>query len=189
MHSQALLTSHYPWYIRLIFWVQKRKYGQVLNSALVWGKSPMIFLALSWFYRCIDRKNSPLSPTLKTLIIVRVSQLNECSFCIDLNTSILIQRGFDLKKIQSLSFWQKSEVFDDLEKLVLEYTEAVTESKNKIDEQLRIRMSQHFNETEIVEITAIIAFQNMSTKFNNAFDIKPQGFCPPNLETISLKKE
>jgi uncharacterized peroxidase-related enzyme len=173
--------SRYPWYAKFIFWLQKKKYGEVLNSALIWGKSPKIFLALSCFYAIIDRKGSLISPVLRSLIIVRVSQINNCAFCIDLNSSILLKREQDTEKVQALSHWQSSNLFSEKEKLILEYTEAVTNSKQKISATLRSRIKKAFKENEIVELTAIIAFQNMSTKFNNAFDIEPQSFC--TLET------
>ncbi len=178
--------SRYPWYAKFIFWLQKKKYGEVLNSALVWGKSPKIFLALSCLYASIDRKSSLISPVLRSLIIVRVSQINSCAFCVDLNSSILLQRLQDDQKVQELAHWASSNLFSEQERLVLEYTEAVTESKQKISDSLRSRIKDAFKENEIVELTAIIAFQNMSTKFNNAFDIEPQGFC--NLDNKLIRE-
>lgn len=168
---------HYPWYVKIIFWLQKRNYGSVLNSALIWAKSPRVFFALSWLYASLERKSSPISPVLRTLIIVRISQINGCVFCVDLNTAVLLKRGVTLEKAQALRQWQTSVLFSDLEKLVLEYAEAVTDSIQKISEVLKRQMQSHFSEAEIVELTALIAFQNMSTKFNNAFGVAPQGFC------------
>lgn len=67
--------------------------------------------------------------------------------------------------------------FNERERLSLEYTEAVTNSKGSVSELLRARMRDHYTDNEVVGITALIAFQNMSTKFNNAFGLEPQGFC------------
>lgn len=169
-------TFKYTWRVRLIFWFQKRKYGHVLSSSLVWGKAPNIFLALTKLYRSIDRKNSPIAPDLRSLILVRVSQMNGCSFCIDLNSSVLLERGVNLDKLHDLPAWQTSTLFTDREKTVLEYTESVTSLKT-VEIGLKQKMQSLFNSTELVELTALIAFQNMSTKFNNAFGIEPQGFC------------
>jgi len=170
-------SNFYPWYVRIIFWLQKRKYGNGLNSALVWAKSPRIFLALSWLFGSLDRKNSPITATVRSLVIVRVSQINSCSFCIDLNMSVLMKRGVSMEKIESLSNWSSSNLFNAEEKIILEYTEAVTDSTKKIDSSIKEKIRTIFNEKELVELTALIAYQNMSTKFNNAFDIEPQGFC------------
>lgn len=188
MTNKDSILTQYPWYIRIIFYFQKKKYGYILNSSLIWAKSPKIFLALSRLYRSIDRNNSPISPILRSLIIVRVSQINGCAFCIDLNISVLIKRGIDLNKVQSLPNWVTSTLFDEKEKIVLEYTEAVTDSSKRISVYLKKRMNEQFSQKELVEITALIAFQNMSTKFNNAFDIKPQGFCSIDMNSnLTLK--
>ncbi len=173
-----------PFYIRIIFWLQKRKYGEVLKSAAQWAKSPKIFLALSALYGVLDRKGSPISPSLRSLVLVRISQINGCYFCIDLNTSVMLSRGIEIEKALSLGNWKNSQLFSDFEKTALEYAEAVTDSSKIIGQELKDKIAKQFSETELVELTALIAYQNMSTKFNNAFGIEPQGFCP-----IDMKKQ
>jgi alkylhydroperoxidase family enzyme len=42
---------------------------------------------------------------------------------------------------------------------------------------LQTKLLEHFKKEEIIELTAIIAYQNLSSKFNSALDIKPNGFC------------
>lgn len=167
-----------PWYVRILFFLQKRTYGTVLNSARTWAKSPRVFFALSFLYGALERKSSPLTPSLRSLVIVRVSQVNGCGFCIDLNTATLLKRGVSSEKVHALAHWRGSHLFDDFEKLVLEYSEAVTLSVGPIETLLHERMQDHFTQSVLVDLTALIAFQNMSTKFNNAFGIPVQGFCP-----------
>jgi AhpD family alkylhydroperoxidase len=167
-----------PWYVRILFFVQKRNYGVVLNSARTWAKSPRVFMALSFLYGVLERKSSPLTPSLRSLVIVRISQMNGCGFCIDLNTATLLKRSVSLEKVAALARWKTSDLFDDFEKLVLEYSEAVTLSTGPVDGVLQERVQTHFTQSALVDLTALIAFQNMSTKFNNAFGIPVQGFCP-----------
>ena len=45
------------------------------------------------------------------------------------------------------------------------------------DDQLRATLRRHWDEDGIVELTGLIAFQNLSSKFNAALDVPPQGFC------------
>ena len=68
----------YPWYVRLIFRLQRRNYGRELEPARLWGRTPRVFLAMSAMYGALDRKSSPLPPALRSLIQVRVSQINGC---------------------------------------------------------------------------------------------------------------
>jgi uncharacterized peroxidase-related enzyme len=177
MRIEPKNLQDYPWYLRPFFSAQRKKYGSILNSSLLWARSPKLFLGLSFLYGALDRKTSPISPALRSLIIVRVSQLNGCAFCIDLNSTILLQRGVPFSKVEELENWQKSALFSDEEKIVLEYTEAITITEKRVTEELFTRLKEFFNDDQIIELTATIAFQNMSTKFNTALDIPSQGFC------------
>jgi AhpD family alkylhydroperoxidase len=167
----------YPWYLRPFFWNQRRKYGAVLDSALLWARSPKLFLGVALLYGMIDRKSSPIDPVLRSLVTVRVSQLNGCRFCVDLNSATLLRRGVDLEKVNALDNWQQSPLFTDTERIALEYAEAVTLRSSAIDDGLIQQLKSHFDEDAVVELTALIGFQNLSSKFNSALGVPPQGFC------------
>jgi hypothetical protein len=154
----------YPWYVHPLFWVQKRKYKQVLKSAQIWARVPRLFVAVAQFYGVLDRKNSPLDPVLRY-------------FCVDLNSSVLLERAGSMEKATALENWRKSDLFDDKEKIALEYAEAITYSDRQVSDELMERLRQFFDDDTIVELTGLIAFQNMSSKFNSALDVLPQGFC------------
>ena len=108
---------------------------------------------------------------------VRVSQLNWCRFCVDLNAATLLERGTSIEKIQALEKWRDSELFDVRERAALDYAEAVTLSDRQVEEDIVKRLKSHFDDDVIVELTGLIAFQNMSSKFNSALGVPAQGFC------------
>ena len=165
----------YPAFIRIFFWNQKRKYGRVLDPGLLWGRSPWVFASLALLYGALDRRKSPLAPALRSLVTVRVSQINHCEFCVDINSATLQKRGVSDEKIDALADWRTSPLFSDAEKLALEYAEAMT--LNRVDDALRARLTAVWPEDTIVELTGLIAFQNLSSKFNAALDVPAQGFC------------
>jgi AhpD family alkylhydroperoxidase len=170
--------SEYPWFIRLFFWKQKRKYGQILQPGLLWGRSPKVFVTLALLYGALDRRSSPLSPALRSLVTVRISQINHCAFCVDINSATLLQRGVSLEKVAALCDWRQAgqaELFSVEERLALEYAEAMT--LNKVADDLRRRLRGCWPDDVIVELTGLIAFQNLSSKFNAALDLPAQGFC------------
>jgi len=167
----------YPWIFRLLFHAQRRKYGQVLQSALLWARQPRLFFGLSLLYGAIDRKSSPIDPVLRSLVTVRVSQLNDCAFCIDLNSALLLAHSGDMRKADALASWRTSSLFSASERAALEYTEAMTLSDREVDDATFEALRPHFSDDAIVELTGIVAFQNMSTKFNNALAVPAQGFC------------
>src|SRR5262249_27366520 len=77
----------YPWFIRLFFWKQRRTYGRVLDSGFLWGRSPWVFSSVALLYGALDRRSSPLAPALRSLVTVRVSQINHCAFCVDISAA------------------------------------------------------------------------------------------------------
>lgn len=167
----------YPWYLRPFFWNQRRKYGAVLDSALLWARAPKLFLGVAFLYGMIDRKSSPVDPALRSLITVRVSQINHCPFCVDLNSATLMNRGASAEKVEALERWRESALFSEPERAALDYAETMTLSQAGVDDALMERLKRHFDDDAIVELTGLIAFQNLSSKFNAALDVPAQGFC------------
>jgi len=171
-------TMHeYPWYLRILFWNQERKYGQVLKPALLWARVPKLFLAVTILYSVLDRSKSPVDPVLRSLVMVRVSQISWCRFCFDINASLFAERAGSLEKLEALMRWRESEHFSKKEKVVLEYAEAITYPGQQVSDELMARLREFFDEDGVVELTGLVAFQNLSSKFNNALDIPSQGFC------------
>jgi AhpD family alkylhydroperoxidase len=177
MRVEPKPLARYPWYLRPFFWNQRRKYGAVLDSALLWARAPRLFLGVAILYGMIDRRSSPIEPALRSLVTVRVSQINHCPFCVDLNSATLLGRGASAEKVDALGHWRESGVFDERERAALEYAEAVTYPDRGVDDALMARLRQHFDDDAIVELTGLIAFQNLSSKFNCALGVAPQRFC------------
>jgi alkylhydroperoxidase family enzyme len=63
------------------------------------------------------------------------------------------------------------------ERVALEYAERMTITGQKVDDALFGRLKAHFNEPQIVELTAAIALENFRSKFNPALGVAAQGFC------------
>ena len=147
--------------------------------ALTWARVPSYYLALIHFYAAIERKSSPLEPALRSLVQARVSQLNHCVFCIDINSQLAAERAGSLDKALAVAEWAESALFSPRERLALEYADAVTASG--VSDELAARVRTEFGEDAMVELTGLAAFQNMSAKFNAALDLPAQGFCrlPP----------
>lgn len=171
----------YPWYLRPFFWNQRRKYGQVLNPGLLWARVPRLFVAVAVLYGMLDLRRSRVSPLLRSLVTVRVSQINHCGFCVDLNSATLARRAGSMDKVAALGNWRTNPLFDDRERAVLAYSEAITLPERQVDDALIAELRRFFDDDGLIELTALVAFQNLSSKFNSALDVPAQGFCirPP----------
>lgn len=173
----AAESHKYPWYVRLFFWNQKRRYGAVLAPSRLWGRTPKVFATLAMLYGALDRRSSPIAPALRTLVTVRVSQINWCRFCVDVNAATALKRGVTEEKLLAIATFRDSALFSDREKIALAYAEAMTYTARSPSAEEFAGWREHFSEDAMIELTALIAFQNLSSKFNAALEVVPHGFC------------
>ncbi len=125
--------------------------------------------------RTVERKGSLLEPGVRSLVQARISQLNDCAFCIDINSMLAAERAHSMDKALAVAEWRQSALYSPRERVALEYAEAVTQSR--VNDELSNRVKAEFGEDAMIELTGLSAFQNMSAKFNAALDIPSQGFC------------
>ena len=168
--------SQYSLLARFFFWLQKRKFGAILEPTRVWGRSPYLLLGFQMLTGAVTRKSSSINPVLRGLVTVRVSQINVCPFCIDIHTATLLKSGVPMSKVQALETCESDPAFTERERAALAYAVAVTCYDTKVDDALFARVRAQFTEDAIIELTALIGIQNLSSKFNGALGIPSQGF-------------
>ena len=74
----------------------------------------------------------------------------------------------------ALSDWEASALFTDVERLVLEFADAMTITGREVSDGLFARVREQFDDDAIVELTEIVAWENASSKFNRALRIPSQ---------------
>lgn len=88
--------------------------------------------------------------------------------------------GLSTEKILALDDFRGSPLFDAREKTALEYADAITLSDRDVDDDLFRSLEQHFSEPALVELTAAIAWENASSKFNRALRVQSQQLWDPD---------
>jgi len=87
------------------------------------------------------------------------------------------------EKIAALGHYAKSTLYSASERAALEYADAITLSDRDVEDELFARVREHFGEDEIVELTATIAWENSSSKFNRALRVESMGFWKGSADT------
>lgn len=89
-----------------------------------------------------------------------------------------VSRGYGIREeqLRELAEYKASSVFSPVEKLVLEYAEAMTRTPVTVGDELFAALQQHLSAAQMVEITAVIAWENFRARFNHACGIEAQGF-------------
>ncbi len=114
--------------------------------------------------------------SLKTFAHMAVAAQVGCSWCLDINYFQAQNHSLDLAKASQVPRWRESELFTPLERNVLEYAEAMTNTPPTVTDELSASLLNRLGPAAMVELTVCIAFANMSTRSNTALGITSQGF-------------
>ena len=114
--------------------------------------------------------------SLKTFAHMAVAAQVGCSWCLDIGYFQAQNQNLDLVKASQVPRWRESEVFTPLERDVLEYAEAMTNTPPTVTGELSARLLDRLGPAAMVEITAFTAFANFAARSNNALGIESQGF-------------
>jgi alkylhydroperoxidase family enzyme len=83
--------------------------------------------------------------------------------------------GVSDEKILSLPEYATSPLYNPAERVALEYADAMTITGRDVSDELFARLREQYDDDAIVELTAIIAWENSSSKFNRALRVPSQG--------------
>jgi len=111
---------------------------------------------------------SRLSSSLKGLIKVRVSQINDCSFCLNLHTVDLIVLGETEKRINSIKEWRKVSFFNETEQAVLALAEELTFTDHKCSDNTINNISRLLDEVSLAQAIIVILATNAWNKIATA---------------------
>jgi alkylhydroperoxidase family enzyme len=83
--------------------------------------------------------------------------------------------GIGEEKLLALPDWESSALFDEIERLILEYADSMTITGRDVSDELFARLRTRFDDDAVVELTEIVAWENASSKFNRALRVPSQG--------------
>ncbi len=114
--------------------------------------------------------------SLKTFAHMAVAARVGCSWCLDINYFQALNQNLDLAKASQVPRWRESGVFTPLERDVLEYAEAMTNTPTTVTDELSASLLERLGPAALVELTVFIAFANLSIRSNTAHGITSQGY-------------
>lgn len=126
--------------------------------------------------------------SLKSFAHMAVSSMVGCSFCLDLGYFEAHNEGLDLTKAREVPRWRESDVFTPLERDVLEYAEAMSQTPPTVTDELSARVLGQLGAPAMVELTAFIALVNFMTRSNVALGIESLGLAAScDLEPLAAR--
>ena len=84
--------------------------------------------------------------------------------------------GISSAQIANLHHYRTDFNFSEMERLILEYADAMTQIPVEVGEPLFARLRERFNAAQLVELTSAIAWENYRARFDHAFGIEGENF-------------
>jgi 4-carboxymuconolactone decarboxylase len=123
---------------------------------------------------------------LKLLAELKAATVTTCEYCIDIGSHIARRRGIGDEELMALPSHPESERFDELEKLVLDYAVAMTRTPVSVSDDLVADLRGRLDDAQIVELTNLIALENMRGRFNHALGFGSSGFTEGAVCAVAL---
>ncbi|MEV6670426.1 carboxymuconolactone decarboxylase family protein [Streptomyces sp. NPDC051162] len=161
--------------VRLIRWYCKRSYGKVLDPVTATAHNARVVLATSGFELAVARWKR-LDPQLKALAVMASAASIGCSWCMDFGYWEHHRHGMAPEKLRDVPRWRESEAYTPLERDVMEYAEAMSATPPTVTDELVERLRKHLDDAELVELTAMVAVENLRSRTNAALGLTSQGF-------------
>jgi AhpD family alkylhydroperoxidase len=169
----------------------KRAFGEIPDGAYVYFHHKPLLKAVLGFEGKVAKWRA-LDPTLKSLAQLASAATIGCSWCLDYGYFEAHNDQLDLEKISQVPVWRDSEVFAPLERDVLEYAEAMTATPPTVTDAMVERLLDQLDPAAVVELTQMIAVENMRSRFNSAAGLRSQGYsevCELPLATPRMTSE
>jgi alkylhydroperoxidase family enzyme len=161
-------------YGALVKRVSRRMLGDVPDGVGVMWHNRQV-LNFSFGLGRKSRKWDECDESLKAFAHMATAGLVGCSFCVDLGYFMAHHEGLDEAKVREVPRWRESDVFTPLERDVMEYAEAMSQTPPTVTDELSARLLEALGAPALLELTAYIGLANVSSRMNVALGIEAQG--------------
>ena len=162
-------------YGRCLTWYARRTYGELPDGVYVYfHHKPMLKAVLAFEGKVA--KWDELDPTLKSYAQLVSAGAIGCSWCLDFGYFKAHNDGLDLAKISEVPRWRESDVFTPLEREVLAYSEAMCATPLTVTDEMTASLVAQLGAPAVVELTEMVALENMRSRFNSAAGLQSQGY-------------
>jgi alkylhydroperoxidase family enzyme len=156
-------------------WFLSRRFGEVLEPFRAMGHHKQVARAYGQLEQRVTRWRR-VDEQIKDLADLAAAVKIGCPWCMDFGYWTMHGHGIPREKIEAVPRWRDSKLFDPLERLVMEYAEAMTGTPPAVDDELVNRLLDHFDEAQLIELTIIVCLENVRSRFNSALGLTSQGF-------------
>jgi alkylhydroperoxidase family enzyme len=153
----------------------RKTLGQVPSSLGVYWHNQKVLMSLAGVSGKVQKWDA-CDDQIKSFAHMAVAAQVGCSWCLDFGYFEAHNKSLDLDKAREVPRWRESAVFSPLERDVMEYAEAMTVTPPTVTDEMVARLRDQLGDAALVELTAVVAFANFTTRANVAMGIESDGF-------------
>jgi AhpD family alkylhydroperoxidase len=172
---QPLREEQRSWFVRLVRWFARRRFGVIPAPLTVYEHSSPFLFAAGSFELGFERAHA-LDRKLKGLVNLKVAARVGCPFCLDIGSALAQGDGVTERQVRELHKHGESSAFSPLEREVLDFAVAMSDTPVAIADDTFSRLREALGEQAMVELCAVVAWENFRARMNHALGIKAQGF-------------
>ena len=155
--------------------VSRKRFGDVPDAVgVMWHHRPVLMAGFGLGRKAA--KWNTCDKDLKSYAHMAAVSLIGCAFCLDLGYFQAHNDGLDVTKAREVPRWRDSTVFTPLERDVMEYAEAMSQTPPTVTDELSGRLLDRLGAPALIELTAFVAFANQAARTNVALGIEAAGF-------------
>ena len=169
---KAEITGPYGFLVKRF---SKKLLGRVPEPLGVYWHNPAVLKATMGI-GAKSQKWDACDLSLKSFAHMAVSAQIGCSWCLDFAYFQAFNEHLDMDKAREVPRWRDSAVFTPLERAVMDYAEAMTQTPPTVTDEMVAGLLDQLGEAALVELTAFIALANMNSRGNVALGIESEGY-------------
>ena len=174
---------------RALYWFTRRRFGVVPEPFAVLANHPKLMAAEGVAELAAQAASKTLPTNVREIAVYRAAWTVGCSWCIDFGTMLQRLDGLDVERLRDIADYQTSPHYSDDERAAIAYADAMTSTPLGVTDEQVSELRRAVGEAALVELTALIALENLRARTNHALGIGSQGFCAlpaPGHEVVQL---
>jgi alkylhydroperoxidase family enzyme len=181
---------------RIVYFFTRRDMSRITGRAPESMLEPVeMYAHVPALLRCYGRleqatgKLNKMDQRYMALAAMKTATLITCEYCIDIGSQISRRLGLTDEELLDLPRYEDSPLFDETDRIVIDYAVGMSRTPAEVSDELFGQLAGRFDEAQLVELTHLIAMENMRGRFGIGLDIGAAGFSEGAVCAIPIRPE
>ena len=161
--------------VAAMYGMLEESFNKVPNLFATVAHTPQAMGPLLQFFDALYNQ-SDLSPRLLEMVVIKVSYGYQSHYCLTLHKAFALERGLTNADLRAIKDPSGEEVFAENERALLDYVEQYVKEPLEVSDELYARMSEHFTQGQIVNLSLLASLSGLFGQVANALRIPVDSF-------------